>query len=101
MQFNFKSIVSDNNDTNRVEANIDNLVTQLNKSITSGNIVTANILTTDTKVQHGLGRPVIGWFVIDKNANLDVWQSTTINEIPSLQILLKATIPARVKIYFF
>ena len=101
MQFNFKSIVSEDNDTNRVQANIDNLVTQMNKTITGGNIVTANVLTTDTKFMHGLGRPVIGWFVIDKNVATDVWQSTTTNEIPRLQIILKANVAAKVKIYFF
>ena len=96
MQFNFKSIVSDN----RVQANIDNLVTQLNKSITNGVIVHATILTTDTKILHTLGRPIKGWYIVDKNAPADIWQPST-NEIPNLQVIFRASVLVQVKIYFF
>ena len=101
MQLNFKGIIAEDEDVNKVQYNIDNLVTQLNKTIINGNIVTVNMLAVDTKVQHGLGRPVVGWFVVDKNANVNVWQSTTANEIPNLQIIMQGSTTARVKIYFF
>ena len=99
--FYFKSIVAKDPDIHRVQANIDNLVAQLNKSITSGNIVTVNILTTDTKVNHGLSRPVIGWFVIGKNGSADIWESTSVNNVPNLYIILKTNAPISAKIYFF
>lgn len=55
----------------------------------------------DTIVNHGLGRAVTGWIIIDKNASGDVYQSTTTNTIPTASIILKATATVTVSILFF
>lgn len=36
--------------------------------------------STPTEVAHGLGRPLIGWLVISKNANANLWQTTSDEE---------------------
>lgn len=55
----------------------------------------------DTPVNHGLGRVVTGWIIIDKNGSGDVYQSTTTNPIPTASIILKSTATITVSILFF
>lgn len=69
--------------------------------ILEGNIVEQLILTSNTEVNHGLGREVTGWFVVNKDANADVWQSGTANDNPTRKIILVSDTPVTAKIYFF
>lgn len=69
--------------------------------ILNGNFVEATIANVDTPVEHGLKRDLIGWVIVDKNANADVWKSATANPRPQDQIILIATASVAVKIYFF
>jgi hypothetical protein len=55
---------------------------------------------TDTKVFHGLGRPVVEWEVIDRNANAVLWQSTAANERPNLYIIIQASAAVTAKLRF-
>jgi len=55
----------------------------------------------DTIVNHGLGRAVTGWVVIDKNGVADIYQSTTTNTIPTASIILKANATVTASILFF
>lgn len=65
------------------------------------NLVEVAIGTGDTIVNHGLKRPVQGFLVVRKQAQTDVWESTTSNAQPQNQIILKASVAATVTLYFF
>lgn len=41
--------------------------------VVSGQLVEIVLTTTPKNVAHGLGRKYRGWFIVDKNANADVW----------------------------
>ena len=69
--------------------------------ILDSNTVTAEIGTSDTEVDHGLGRATQGWVVVDKNANADVWKSTTTNAAPERKVILKASATVTAKILFY
>lgn len=56
--------------------------------------------TTDTKVFHGLERPVTEWAVIDRNANAVIWQSTAANTQPQLYIILQASAAVTARLRF-
>lgn len=55
---------------------------------------------TDTKVFHGLGRPIGEWAVLDKNADANIWQSTSANTNPSLYVILQASAAVTAKLRF-
>lgn len=69
--------------------------------VLNNHTVSATIGTGDSAVNHGLGRKLVGWIVVGKNANATVWESETANPRPSDQIILKATAEVKVTLYFF
>lgn len=88
----------------QVQDNVDLIVNQLGISpFQSGVFVVVTLSTggVDNVVNHGLGRVVQGWTVVDKNANADIWQSTTTNNLKDKQILLRASALVTVKLYLF
>lgn len=56
---------------------------------------------TDTYVSHGLNRVPKGYFVVSKNAAVDIYTSSTVNPSPNSIIILKSTANATVNIVFF
>lgn len=64
-------------------------------------IVAGQALTTsDARVYHGLGRPVKGWVVVNRNANAVVYQATT-SPAPNQYILLRASASVTVDVLVF
>ncbi len=57
--------------------------------------------TSDTIVQHKLGRQYVGFIITNSNAGQTVYQSSTVNSAPGVQIILKATGAVTVDILFF
>ena len=87
----------------QVQDNIGLAIKSLNNSdFINGTVKSLPLLVgIDNIINHGLDREVQGWTVIDKNANSDVWQSTSVNNFKSKQIILKCSADVTVKIYFF
>lgn len=52
-----------------------------------------------TQVSHNLGREPQGWLVVNKNANADVWQSST--NLPKSFIALTATADVTIDLWVF
>lgn len=75
-------------------------IVELRKGTDRATSVVTFAATADTKVFHGLGRPVVSWSVIDKNANADVWQSTTENANAKLYIVMQASAAVTAKLRF-
>lgn len=57
--------------------------------------------TTDTFVSHKLGRPVIGYIIIRRNAGTSIWESVTLNKAPSSVIILRSSATVTTTILFF
>jgi hypothetical protein len=55
----------------------------------------------DNQVEHKLSRPIQGWQIIRKDANANVWESTTVNTTPSATIILRTSATVKVTILFF
>lgn len=55
----------------------------------------------DNEVEHKLTRPIQGWQIIRKNANADVWESSTVNTTPSSAVILRSSATVKVTILFF
>jgi hypothetical protein len=88
----------------QVQDNVDLSISQIQGSpFVNGSfvVVTLSAAGSDNLINHGLDRNIQGWVVVNKNANADVWESSTVNNFPSKQIILKASATVTVKLYFF
>jgi len=92
-------------DLQRVEnsliASFQSIIT--NPLLNSPTLKKAVVLTSgvDNIVDHGLNRPINGWIIVNKNASADIYQSTTVNTIPTSSVILRTTNTATVSILFF
>lgn len=61
------------------------------------------VLTTgkDVAVQHSLGRPAKGYFVVKANGPGVVYQSASVNPLPNQQIILVASATVTVSLWVF
>jgi hypothetical protein len=70
--------------------------------IVNGNLLTGIVLTTGTtRVPHGLGRPYVGFKIVDKTATADVWRDATNVGSPETFIPLIASAGVTVSIWVF
>lgn len=54
-----------------------------------------------TTVNHGLGRDLVGYLVILKNANVTIWDSQSTNQRPNLTLILNSSGTVTVSLYVF
>ena len=59
------------------------------------------ITTSDTLVNHGLDRQMVGYFVTKQNADTNIFVSTTTNTLPNRQVILKAGSSVTADLFFF
>lgn len=70
----------------------------LNSSpLLNGKVVSANVTTSETRIQHGLGRPVNGFFIVYSTLDVRVWATTQ----TATYITLQASMDAAVKLWVF
>ena len=100
---NFTQLYSENQEVNRLQSHIKTTLNPLLQLPISDGILLKDqdIATTDTRVNHGLGREYEGFIVTKVNANAVIYESTTANPSKDLYILLKAGSTATADIYFF
>jgi len=75
----------------------------LNSEIIDGILLKDVILTTGSvnKVEHKLGRKLLGWMVIGKNANATVWDSQATNTTLDSTIDLNSSANVTVNLWVF
>ena len=88
-----KQIDPANRDITQTQSNVSSAVKQIaNSPIIDGVIIKdINIGTTDTEVNHKLGREPLGWIVIRKNEAGEVFESTTVNKNRDKFLLLRGS----------
>ena len=66
------------------------------------NVIVENVIvgTSPVNIAHRLGRTPIGWVVVDKNANSDVWSPSSSPQ-PSSLLTLQASTPVTIKLLVF
>ena len=55
----------------------------------------------DKIINHGLGVPYTGWFIIRQNAAASIYESSTVNTLQDLQIILKSSANVTVSLFIF
>ena len=100
---NFTQIHSDNAEINRLQSHIKTALSPLLELPISDGVLIKDlsIETSDTRVNHGLGRTYEGFIVTRLKSNSVIFESDTENTDKNLFILLKGSATATADIYFF
>jgi hypothetical protein len=90
-------------DTRRLQDATSDAFSQLQTAnpILNGVFVEKVISTLDTEVSHGLQRTPMGFIVVNRDADANVWESATTNGRPQDKLILKATASVNVTLYVF
>lgn len=88
---------------NRVQDNILRAVNQIVKIPILDGVLTDEIdlSTSITNVEHKLGREPLGWIVVAKDANADVWEVTANNPDRARFLRLDASVTVTVRLWVF
>jgi len=99
----FTEVQSKDDSVNRIQKNIKAALNPvLDLPFSAGVHKTRVALTTsDTLVDHGLGRNMVGYFVTKQDADTSVFVSSTTNDFPDRQVILKAGATTTVDLFFF
>lgn len=74
----------------------------LSNDLVFGRVLSSVALASGSNtVQHGLGRPLTGWFIVRIRASATVYDTQDANSTPSDTLLLTASAPATVDIYVY
>jgi hypothetical protein len=100
---NFTQIWSPNEEVTRLQSHIKTALNPLLELPISDGILIKDlsIETTDTRVNHGLGREYEGFIITRLQSNAVIYESSTTNDDKNLFILLKGSGAATADIYFF
>ena len=100
----FKKIRTSNPELMRVQDEVEQILNPLAKlEILDGHLLRDISITAGTPlvVNHGLARPVIGWVVVRKNANADIWDSQDTNRIVGRTLVLNSDANVQLSLYVF
>lgn len=92
---------------NQLQDNIANLLeptatTVQESPLLSGKILEKVVLTTGSNtIQHTLGRPLKGWFIVRQRASATLYDTQDSNATPQVTLLLTASAGVTVDIYVF
>jgi len=74
----------------------------LSKEITKGQLLQDIVLINGkTVVNHKLGRPLIGYWVVLKNAAAEIYDSQDTNQMPQLTLVLNSNAAVTVSLWVF
>lgn len=97
----FKKALTNNAEINRIQLNIAEFVSPLTSNpMLDGRLIENVVLgTTETLIEHKLGRAYQGWIIVNKNAAQDVYVSST--SLPKKHLALTAGGTVTVSIWVF
>lgn len=99
----YKVIGTDNNEINRIQEYISAAVESVAFSKILDGIIIKNVslVTGPNEIPHKLNRPLIGWLIIRKRANVDVYDLQDNNAAPSRTLTLQAASAVTLDLYVF
>ena len=88
-----KQIDPENQNITQTQSNVNSSVKQIaNSPIIDGVLIkNIDVGTTDTVVNHKLGREPLGWIIVRKNEAGEVYESTTVNKNRDKFLLLRGS----------
>ena len=98
----FRKIYTSDYNIQKVQDAVEEIINPLAANALLGGVVCDNVSLSpnqDNPVAHKLGRAARYFFVLTKNANADVWESTTTNTFRSQYLLLKTDVAVTATFY--
>lgn len=88
-----KQIDPENQSITQTQSNVNTAVRQIaNSPIIDGVLIkNIDVGTTDTVVNHKLGREPLGWIIVRKNEAGEIYESTTVNNNRDKFLLLRGS----------
>lgn len=101
----YTNTIAKDADTREIDSNVSRVFQSLyTNPLLNDPVIVKGLLFSngiDLVVSHKLNRPVTGFIVINSNAPVNIFQSSTANNAPTALILLKSNADAIVDILFF
>lgn len=102
----FKAIArvqTENREVNQLQSNIISSLQPLTQNpLVSGRIVKQVSLKNGTNtINHGLNRTLIGWFLVRKRGNANIYDNQDNNKTPEINLILISSADVDVDIYVF
>ena len=97
----FKQLFTQIYETQQLQGNIKEFTDQLDSPLLTFNIVDADVTSGANDIPHGLGRQIVGFFIVDINADVRLWKVLSEQTTPNVSAVLQASGTASVKIYFY
>jgi hypothetical protein len=100
----FKRVPTADKDISKLQDSVIEVVNNLARLDLLSYVILENLIvgTTTVTVAHNLSRRPTGFFVIKSNADVRVWEDTTVTlSAPLLLIALKANVSATVNVLIF
>lgn len=96
-------VQTEDRNVNQLQQNITQALNPMLKNpLLNGYILTEISLAAGANIiEHGLGRPLIGWFLVRRRANESVYDTQDSNTSPSTTLQLTASGAVVVDIYVF
>lgn len=98
----FNQFFTKDDNLNRIQKNIEEAFQPLlSNEVIDGNLLENVSLVSGSVnvIKHGLDRKYRGWIVVDKNANANIYSSTS--NVPEKTLLLNTTLNCVVSIWIF
>lgn len=74
----------------------------ISNEITQGQLLQNQVLVNGkTVINHRLGRPLIGWFIVGINAAANIYDSQANNQTPTLTLILNSNAACTVNLWVF
>lgn len=99
-----KRVQSTDREINQLQTNlIDYIQPVINSQIVSGYVIQNVALRTGISnvVPHGLGRPLIGWFIVRQRGPASVYDTQDTNTTPAQNLILITSADVSVNLFVF
>jgi hypothetical protein len=99
-----KTIGASTTELTKMQSNVSSFIEQFADAQILDGVLIRNIELVSgsvNKVKHKLGRKLIGWIVVRKNANSNVWDSQSTNELQTKTINLECSANVTVDLWVF
>lgn len=95
-------IQSSSNDLNLIQTKWKSLLDPaINSPLLDGRLLTANLVVGSNKINHLLGRKLVGWIIVGINGVAEIYDTQASNQMPDLTLNLTSNAAVSVNLWVF
>lgn len=99
----YKTVESETAELNKIQDYVAAAIESLSSSEILDGLMLKNVQLVSglNTISHKLGRPLLGWLVVRKRANIDIWDSQDTNSQASKTLNLQSSGTVSIDLYVF